>query len=220
MSSNAPQNTTTASQDAGLSTATNGVHSASWRCARVALFAALLCVAAAAGRITIPGTPVGITLQTFVLMLAALTMSPAEAGSSALLYLLIGALGAPVFSNGASTAALVGPSAGFLYGFVPAAIITSAFKSTPRTPAPLTIPRDLIACIAGCILVPFVVGVGMQSAITGADLRTLVIASSAFFVGDAIKACVATGAIASARLAREAVRHTSADAVRQSADAE
>ena len=37
-----------------------------------ALFAALLWLATAAGRIAIPGTPVPITLQTFVVMLAAL----------------------------------------------------------------------------------------------------------------------------------------------------
>ena len=62
------------------------------------LFALLLWAAAAAGRIPIPGTPVGITLQTFVLMLAALSLDWREAGGAVVLYLLAGAAGLPVFS--------------------------------------------------------------------------------------------------------------------------
>lgn len=82
----------------------------------------------------IPGTPVPITLQTFVVMLAALMLPHVEAGwrrdahASA-----AGAVGLPVFAGGASTMALVGPSAGFLIGFLPAAIVTSLLKGEART---------------------------------------------------------------------------------------
>lgn len=179
---------------------------------KITAFAGLLCAAAMVGRIQVPGTEVGITLQTFVLMIAALTLTPVEAGSSALLYLVIGAAGAPVFSNGASTAALVGPSAGFLFGFIPAAIITALLKAPAlKTPtqthadshrsvsAALTLARNFIACVLGCILVPYVVGIAVQSIVTGTDTRALAAASAVFFIGDTMKAIVATVAMTPAR---------------------
>lgn len=174
---------------------------------KIAAFAGLLCVAAMVGRIQVPGTEVGITLQTFVLMIAALTLTPVEAGSSALLYLAIGAAGAPVFSNGASTAALVGPSAGFLFGFVPAAIITALLKAPAQAhadghrsvSASLTLARNFIACALGCILVPYAVGISVQSIVTGTDIRALAAASAVFFIGDTMKAIVATAAVTPAR---------------------
>lgn len=92
------------------------------------VFAVLLALATMAGRIPIPGTPVPITLQTFVVMVAALTMTWRQAGASIALYLAAGAAGLPVFAGGMSTAALFGPSAGFLLGFLPAAIVTALLK--------------------------------------------------------------------------------------------
>ena len=85
------------------------------------LFAVLMWAASAAGAVPIPGTPVPITLQTFVVMLAALMLPWKQAGAAMLMYLAAGAVGLPVFAGGASTMALVGPSAGFLIGFLPAA---------------------------------------------------------------------------------------------------
>ena len=130
-----------------------------------------------------------------------------ESGSSALLYLAIGAAGAPVFSNGASTAALVGPSAGFLLGFVPAAIITALLKAPAQAhadghrsvSAALTLARNFIACALGCILVPYAVGISVQSIVTGTDIRALAAASAVFFIGDTMKAIVATAAVTPAR---------------------
>ena len=81
------------------------------------LFAVLLAAASMAGAVPIPGTPVPITLQTFVVMLAALMLPWKQAGAAVLMYLAAGAAGLPVFAGGASTMALVGPSAGFLIGF-------------------------------------------------------------------------------------------------------
>ena len=86
------------------------------------LFAVLLAAASMAGAVPIPGTPVPITLQTFVVMLAALMLPWKQAGAAVLMYLAAGAAGLPVFAGGASTMALVGPSAGFLIGFLPAAV--------------------------------------------------------------------------------------------------
>lgn len=96
------------------------------------LFAVLMWLASAAGEISIPGTPVPITLQTFVMMLAGLMLSWRQAGSAVALYLAAGAAGLPVFAGGASTAALFGPSAGFLIGFLPAVIVTALLRGKAR----------------------------------------------------------------------------------------
>ena len=61
------------------------------------LFAVLMWAASAAGAVPIPGTPVPITLQTFVVMLAALMLPWKQAGAAMLMYLAAGAVGLPVF---------------------------------------------------------------------------------------------------------------------------
>lgn len=91
----------------------------------VAVTAGALWAAAAIGRIAIPGTPVPITLQTLVLMIAAVTLDWRRVAGAVALYLTMGLCGLPVFSGGMSTAALVGPTCGFLYAFLPAGVVTS-----------------------------------------------------------------------------------------------
>ena len=164
------------------------------------LFAVLMWLASAAGEISIPGTPVPITLQTFVMMLAGLMLSWRQAGSAVVLYLAAGAAGLPVFAGGASTAALFGPSAGFLIGFLPAAIVTSLLKGEARTDSlkhgALTAARYLFACVAGCIALDYLLGFIVQSAITGIALPIVAVASMGFVAGDAVKAVIASAVVA------------------------
>ena len=160
------------------------------------LFAVLLAAASMAGAVPIPGTPVPITLQTFVVMLAALMLPWKQAGAAVFMYLAAGAAGLPVFAGGASTMALVGPSAGFLIGFLPAAVVTSQLKGKARVDslkhAVLTAARYLFACVAGCIVLDYLLGFIVQSAITGVAMPVVAIASMGFIVGDCIKAVVAS----------------------------
>lgn len=84
-------------------------------------FAALL---AAGAWISIPFVPVPLTLQTLFLFLAAGFMKR-YAVAPVLLYLLLGALNFPVFHNGAAgIGVFLGPTGGFLLGFVPAAFVS------------------------------------------------------------------------------------------------
>lgn len=96
---------------------------------------ALLCGATAVGKIPVPGTPVPITLQTFVLMLAALTLDWQRAGAGVVMYLGLGAAGVPVFAGGGSTLALIGPSGGFLIGFLPSVIVAAVLAGGKRVPS-------------------------------------------------------------------------------------
>lgn len=91
--------------------------------------AGLLWAATAAGRIPLPGTPVPITLQTLVVMMAGVVLSRRQAVAAVVMYVAMGACGLPVFAGGASTLALVGPSAGFILGFVPAIAVTATLAA-------------------------------------------------------------------------------------------
>lgn len=174
------------------------------------LFALLLWAAAAAGRIPIPGTPVAITLQTFVLMLAALSLDWREAGGAVVLYLLAGAAGLPVFSGGMSALALVGPSAGFLFGFLPGVIVTSLFKGKARSTGAraywLTAVRYFGASLVGCVVVVYAFGVSIQAMLTHVPLSAVALASLGFAGGDLLKAVVASAAVSglSSYIARDA----------------
>ena len=68
---------------------------------RVAMFTSLMCVLAYVF-LHIPISPVAVSAQTFGVMLAGLVLKPNLAALSQGLYLLLGALGLPVFAGGSS----------------------------------------------------------------------------------------------------------------------
>ena len=78
-----------------------------------AIGAALIAILA---QISLPIGPVPFTLQNFAIGLIATVFRPREAVLSVALYLLLGAIGLPVFAGGgAGFHVLVGPSAGYLW---------------------------------------------------------------------------------------------------------
>ena len=164
-----------------------------------ALFAVLMWTASAAGAVPIPGTPVPITLQTFVVMLAALMLPWKQAGAAMLMYLAAGAVGLPVFAGGASTMHWLARAR--LPDRLPAAaIVTSLLKGEARTDSlkhgALTAARYLFACVAGCIALDYLLGFIVQSAITGIALPIVAVASMGFVAGDAVKAVIASAVVA------------------------
>lgn len=88
------------------------------RAAMIGLFALLAGIGA---QIQFPLPPFGVpqTLQTLVVILAALHLGPRWGSISMLLYLVVGAIGAPIFSKGdAGLAVILGQTGGYLVGFV------------------------------------------------------------------------------------------------------
>ena len=83
--------------------------------------------------ITVPLGPVPFTLQTMMLVFVVLLFPPREALASVFGYLVLGALGAPVFSGmKGGMASLLGPTGGFIIGFglgaVAAVLILKAWR--------------------------------------------------------------------------------------------
>lgn len=86
----------------------------------ISLFAVLIAICA---WISIPAA-VPFTLQTFAIFLAVGVLGGKRGTMSVILYLLLGAIGLPVFSGFRSgIAALTGPTGGYILGFVASALL-------------------------------------------------------------------------------------------------
>ena len=89
--------------------------------AALVVFGSLLLAVSA--QFKIPLYPVPVTGQTLVVLLIGMTYGPRLGGITLAAYLFEGALGLPVFAGGAAgVAVLMGPTAGYLFGFLLAAI--------------------------------------------------------------------------------------------------
>ncbi|MDF2700131.1 MAG: bioY [Haloplasmataceae bacterium] len=97
---------------------------------RISLFTAMMVVFT----IVVPSIPFPIiqtpfTLQTLIIMLAAVLLKPTDAFMSILVYVMIGAIGLPVFSGAKGGLGVVlGPTGGFILAFPFAAFLISYFK--------------------------------------------------------------------------------------------
>ena len=92
--------------------------------ARCALFTALV---ALCSQLTLNLGPVPFSLSLLPVLLAGALLPPGEAALSLTAYLLLGAVGVPVFSGfGSGLGKLLGPTGGYLLGYLPAAVLVSA----------------------------------------------------------------------------------------------
>ena len=84
-----------------------------------ALLFAVLTAMGAAFSFPLPFSPVPVTLQTLAVILAGVVLGPVWGPISQVMYIGAGMSGLPVFANGlAGPAVLVGPTGGYLAGFV------------------------------------------------------------------------------------------------------
>ncbi len=91
------------------------------RLTATALMAAVMCVL---GPLSLPIGAVPISLTNFVVCLAAWLLGPRLGAASVAVYLMLGAVGLPVFSGyGGGLAKLLGPTGGYLIGFIAQAAI-------------------------------------------------------------------------------------------------
>jgi biotin transport system substrate-specific component len=141
-------------------------------------------------RIPLPFTPVPITGQTFAVLLVGASFGPRRGTASLALYLLLGMLGLPFFAGGASgPSALLGPTGGYLVGFVIAASLVGwlAARGLDRR-----IPSALLALLAGEVVI-YLFGVAWLSIYLGMQ-QALVAGFLPFIIGDSIK-LVAAGLV-------------------------
>jgi biotin transport system substrate-specific component len=116
-----------------------------WRIALISAGTALLALAARI-EIPLPFSPIPVTGQTFAVLLIGAALGSRLGAVTVGAYILVGTAGLPVFAGGAmGIARLIGPTGGYLAGFIVAAAIVGwlAERGWTRT-VPLTIAAMLI----------------------------------------------------------------------------
>jgi biotin transport system substrate-specific component len=156
---------------------------------RIAGIAAFTAITALAARLTIEtGGPVPFTLQVLPTLLAGLVLGWRDGALSQIAYVGLIALGLPLDARAIGAAALAGPTAGFLIGFIPAAAVAGAI-------AQIAGKSLWVRWMAGCyaLFILYVIGVAWLA------LNAQISPSAAFnaviaFIGfDVVKALLAAG---------------------------
>lgn len=158
------------------------------RLAVVGVFGFALALAAASQvAIPLPFTPVPITLQPMVVVLAGLMLGPVAGAASMVLYLAAGAAGLPVFApiGAPGIARFFGPTGGYLFAYPAAAFVTGALARR----APTLLGRWL-AATAGSAVILFG-GVAELALLNQSLGRALALGLTPFALLDVVKAFVA-----------------------------
>jgi biotin transport system substrate-specific component len=159
------------------------------RLALVISFALLTWVGARIS-VPLPGTPVPATFQTLAVLLAGAFLGRRAASASQALYILMGAAGLPVFAlPGAGPSYLLGPTGGYLIGFVIAAFIVGALLERGGNRGAL---RAAAAFFLGAGAI-HVCGLGWLSVVLGDPAAALRAGVFPFVLFDLAKVVVATG---------------------------
>lgn len=138
-----------------------------------ALFTAVICVAA---QISFATPTIPLTLQILGICLCGYTLSIKQSLAAVVTYLLMGAVGLPVFSNfRGSVQVLLGPTGGFLFGFIILAFFCSLAKSCKTT-----LLKIILSGVG--ILLCHIVGVLQYSIITGNGIWVSFLSSSLPFI--------------------------------------
>ncbi len=142
---------------------------------------------ALSAQVSVPMIPVPMTLQTLAILIVGLSFGARLGALTVVAYLAEGAMGLPVFANGGSAPALVGPTAGFLYGFVLMAWIAGLAADRG---AKGVLPMALAALVASAAL--YVPGLAWPAVVMGKAVPELLSGwMLPFLAGDAVKAVIA-----------------------------
>ncbi|UUT36303.1 biotin transporter BioY [Microbacterium elymi] len=158
--------------------------------ARVAVFAGIVAVLGLPGGFTAFGA-VPITAQTLGVMLAGAILGPWLGALSMTVLLALVAVGLPLLSGGrGGIGVFVGPSAGYLLGFVLGALVIGLIvHAGGRRPV---LWRTALGIAVGGIGVMYACGIPLQALVTRMPVPETALTSLVFLPGDIIKAVVAT----------------------------
>jgi len=155
--------------------------------------AALLTALLAQVAIPVAGSPVPITGQTLAVVVTAAALGPARGVAGQALYLLLGIIGLPFYSDATGgVEVVVGATGGYLLGFLPAAYLIGL---AARHGQDRRFTRALPLFAAGQLVI-FAVGVPWLA--VAADLSAAQALEAGFYpflVGGAVKAAIAAGVL-------------------------
>ena len=136
----------------------------------------------------LPFSPVPITGQTFTVLLLGALYGSKRGPATVMTYFALGVMGLPVFAGGAfGVARLVGPTAGYLVGFLAAAFVVGLLSERGWDRKPWTTAASMI--IGNGII--YMIGVLWLSRFVGWQ-AVLSTGFLPFLAGDALKIALAT----------------------------
>ncbi|TAM84386.1 MAG: biotin transporter BioY [Candidimonas sp.] len=167
----------------------------------VLLIAAGNLLLVASARVTVPFWPVPLTLETFAVLLIAATYRWRLATATMVLFLAEGAFGLPVFTGGGGPLYIMGPTGGYLLGYLLATILVGYLtdhgwkRNTLRLAGAMLLGEVLILGI----------GYAWLGSLIGYD-KAIVAGVTPFIFGDLVKIALAASTVS---IGRDIVRRLS-----------
>lgn len=151
-----------------------------------AMFGALTAIGSL---IVIPMQPVPITLQTLFTSLAGVLLGGYTGALSQVVYVLLGVIGLPVFAGGkAGLGTLLGPTGGYLIGFIVAAYVIGRMVEARKEPGLVWIT---ISLVIGNLVI-YALGVMQLSLVAHLSIvKALLLGVVPFLFGDLLKLAAA-----------------------------
>lgn len=170
-----------------------------WHAREIALCALCVALLVVSCFFTIPLGPIPFTLQTAVVILIALLLTPKQAAITTGAYLVMGAIGLPVFSG--MTGGIIRASSGFLFSYLIGTVVASAIRIQMEKRGVRQIVCDIVTA-ALIIIISDVLGWLWMMFFTQTDpLSAFLMADAPFIAIDCCKAVVAVIVAAAVRKA-------------------
>ena len=154
----------------------------------IGIFGFAAAVAAASQiAIPLPFTPVPVTLQPMLVILAGMLLGPTAGVASMVLYLAAGAVGLPVFTpmGAPGIARFFGPTGGYLLAYPAAAFVAGAVAL--KRPS---LRGRWLAGVMGIVVI-FLGGIAQLTVLNGSFSRAIMLGVTPFAALDIVKAFVA-----------------------------
>lgn len=156
----------------------------------VILIAVAVAALAISAQIKIPFYPVPVTMQTLVVLLVGMSYGLRLGAASLASYLVLGAMGAPVFASGAGLAYMVGPTGGYLAGFFVSAVIMGMLAERGWS--------QRVFLVAGAMIIGhatiYLMGAGWLSTFIGFE-KAVAAGVLPFLYGDLLKLVIAAAGL-------------------------
>jgi biotin transport system substrate-specific component len=160
-----------------------------------ALFAAIIVALGLLPPIPLGFIPVPITAQSLGVMMAGVVLGARRSAVAVLIVILLVAIGLPVLSGGrGGLAVLVGPTGGFIIGWVFAAFVTGYLSEVLVRPEQSGLMQSggfFLASLIGGVLVLYAFGIVYVALVSTLSLTQAFLGSLAFIPGDVVKAVLA-----------------------------
>lgn len=146
-------------------------------------------------KLQVPFYPVPMTMQTFVVLVIGTSFGWRLGAATVALYLVEGALGLPVFAGtpekGIGLAYMVGPTGGYLLGYLPAAALCGFLASHGWD---RRIATTALSMLLGTVVI-YAFGLSWLGTVVGWDKPILAWGLTPFVLGDLLKLALATSVL-------------------------